>query len=168
MLEVGCGSGELGVALDAAGYDVVAVDPDAPEGPIFRRTTIEELDEPGPFNAIVAAFSLHHVEDLGAVLDKLRGLLDGVLIVDEFGWDLLDEATASHYGLDMDEWRAEHVGLHTFETLRAGLDARFAERFFASGLYFSRHLDADEDEERTLVAAGKIVPLGFRFVGSPL
>src|SRR5687768_9945052 len=67
VLEVGCGRGELALALDAAGYEVVAVDPDAPEGPIFRRTTIEELDEPGPFDAIVAAFSLHHVHDLDAV-----------------------------------------------------------------------------------------------------
>jgi SAM-dependent methyltransferase len=168
VLEVGCGRGELAYALDAAGYKVVAVDPDAPEGTIFRRTTIEELDDPGPFDAIVAAFSLHHVEDLDAVLDKLRGLLNGVLIVDEFGWDLLDERTASHYDLDMDEWRVEHADLHTFEALHEGLEARFSERYFAWGLYFSRHLEADEDEERKLIDAGEIVPLGFRFVGGPL
>ena len=40
VLEVGCGAGELALALDAAGYDVVAVDPRAPDGPIFRRTTL--------------------------------------------------------------------------------------------------------------------------------
>ena len=54
---MGCGSGELALALDVAGYDMVAVDPKAPDGPIFRRTTIEELDEPGPFDAVVASFS---------------------------------------------------------------------------------------------------------------
>jgi SAM-dependent methyltransferase len=166
VLEVGCGSGELALALSAAGYEVVAVDPDAPAGTIFRRSTIEELDEPGLFDAIVAAFSLHHVSDLDVVLDKLRGLLDGVLIVDEFGWDLIDETTASQYDLDLDEWRVEHDGLHTFKELREGLEARFTERYFARGLYFSRHLEADEDEERKLIEAGKIVPLGFRFVGS--
>jgi SAM-dependent methyltransferase len=165
VLEVGCGRGSLSLALDAAGYDVVAVDPEAPEGRIFRRTAIEELDEPGPFDAIVAAFSLHHVEDLDVVLDKLRGLLDGVLIVDEFGWDLLDDATAKQYDLDMEEWRDEHADLHRFEQLRDGLNARFTERHFAWGLYFSRHLDADEDEERELIAAGKIRPLGFQYVG---
>jgi ubiquinone/menaquinone biosynthesis C-methylase UbiE len=166
LLEVGCGHGELALALDAAGYEVVAVDPEAPEGAIFRRTTIEELDEPGPFDAIVAAFSLHHVEDLDAVLDKLRGLLDGVLVVDEFGWDLLDEATAAQYELDMDDWRDEHADLHGFEPLRRALDERFTERHFAWGPYFSVHLDADADEERRLIEAGEIRPLGFRFVGS--
>jgi SAM-dependent methyltransferase len=166
VLEVGCGRGELALALDAAGYDVVAVDPDAPEGPIFRRTTVEELNEPGPFDAIVAAFSLHHVEDLDAVLDKLCDLLDGVLIVDEFGWDLLDEATAGQYELDMDEWRLEHVDLYGFEELHRALDERFAERHFAWGPYFSVHLGADQDEERRLIGAGEIRPLGFRFVGS--
>ena len=99
---MGCGSGELALALDVAGYDVVAVDPKAPDGPIFRRTTIEELEEPGPFDAVVASFSLHHVHDLDAVLDQLRGLLapEGVVILDEFGWDLLDEQTAEQYDLD--------------------------------------------------------------------
>jgi SAM-dependent methyltransferase len=166
VLEVGSGRGELALALDAAGYEVVAVDPEAPDDPIFRRTTIEELDEPGLFDAIIAAFSLHHVEDLDLVLDKLRGLLDGVLIVDEFGWDLLDEPTARQYELDMDEWEAEHADLHGFEALHTGIEARFAERHFSWGPYFSRHLDADEDEEQQLIEAGEIRPLGFRFVGS--
>ena len=40
VLEVGCGAGELAFAIDAAGYDVVAVDPRAPAGPIFRQTTL--------------------------------------------------------------------------------------------------------------------------------
>jgi ubiquinone/menaquinone biosynthesis C-methylase UbiE len=166
VLEVGCGRGELALALAAAGYDVVAVDPDAPEGPIFRRATVEELNEPGPFDAIVAAFSLHHVEDLDAVLDKLRDLLDGVLIVDEFGWDLLDEATARQYDLDMDDWRLEHADLHRFEKVRRAMDKRFSERHFEWEPYFSRHLGADEDEELRLIEAGEIRPLGFRFVGS--
>jgi SAM-dependent methyltransferase len=166
VLEVGCGNGQLALALSGAGYDVVAVDPEAPEGPIFRRTTIEDFDDPGPFDAIVAAFSLHHVEDLDAVLDKLRALLDGVLIVDEFGWDLLDEPTAAQYDLDMDDWRDEHADLHGFDRLREGLGKRFTEHQFAWGPYFSRHLDADADEEVRLLEAGEIRPLGFRFVGA--
>ena len=166
VLEVGCGNGELALALDAAGYEVVAVDPAAPEGPIFRRTTLEELDDPGPFDAALAAFSLHHVHDLEVGLDKLRQLLGGVLIVDEFGWDLLDEPTARQYDVDMDEWRDEHADLHGFERLRSELAARFAERHFSWEPYFSRHLDADEEEERELIASGKIRALGFRYVGA--
>ncbi len=148
---------------------MVAVDPDAPEGPIFRQTTIEELDEPGPFDAVIASFSLHHIHDLDAVLDQLRELLtaeDGVLIVDEFGWDLLDDKTAELYDLDRDDWTEEHDDLHGFERLREAFDARFRERHFSPEPYFSRHLGADEEEERTRIAAGEISPLGFRYVGT--
>lgn len=165
---MGCGRGELALALAGAGYDVVAVDPEAPKGPIFRQTAIEDLDEPGPFDAVLASFSLHHVHDLDAVLDQLRGLLapEGVLILDEFGWDLLDEQTAEQYDLDPAEWRAEHDDLHGFERLRGALDARFREQDFSPGPYFSRHLGAEEEEEHDLIAAGKIRALGFRYVGS--
>lgn len=164
---MGCGRGELALALDAAGYDMVAVDPEAPAGPIFRQAAIEDLDEPGPFDAVVASFSLHHVHDLDAVLDQLRRLLapEGVLILDEFGWDLLDEPTAGQYDLDLDDWKAEHDDLHGFERLRGALEASFHEQHFSPGPYFSRHLGADEDEEHELIAAGKIRPLGFRYVG---
>ena len=167
VLEVGCGRGELALALDAAGYDVIAVDPEAPEGPIFRQTAIEDLDEPGPFDAVIASFSLHHVHDLDGVLDQLRGLLapEGMVILDEFGWDLLDEQTAEQYDRDPAEWRAEHDDLHGFERLRGALDARFDEQHFSPEPYFSRHHGADEDEEHELIAAGKIRPLGFRYVG---
>ena len=75
MLEVGCGQGQLALALDALGYDVVAVDPVAPERPMFRRIEIEELVDPQPFDAALASYSLHHVVDLERVLDKLRVLL---------------------------------------------------------------------------------------------
>jgi len=38
VLEIGCGPvGDLTSAIAAAGYDIVAVDPVAPEGPLFRR-----------------------------------------------------------------------------------------------------------------------------------
>jgi 2-polyprenyl-3-methyl-5-hydroxy-6-metoxy-1,4-benzoquinol methylase len=96
VLEVGCGRGELARALSTNGYDVVAVDPDAPEGAIFRRTTLEALDEEGRFDGALAALALHHVDDLDAALDKLHSLLHpgAPLVVREFAWDLVDEATA--------------------------------------------------------------------------
>ena len=146
MLEVGCGAGELARALDDAGYDVVAVDPDAPEGEIFRRTTIEAFDEPGPFDAVVASLSLHHIHELGGVLDKLLRLSAGPLVVNEFAWDRYEPMTP--------EWKAEHEGLHTYGVMRAELDARFEELFF---------------EWRPYPADGEDVPgLGFRYVGVPL
>ena len=59
--------------LDAAGYDILAIDL-APEGEIFERTTIEALEDPGLFEAVVASRSLHHVDDLDAALTKIAGL----------------------------------------------------------------------------------------------
>ena len=96
VLEVGCGKGDLAVALDRAGYFVTAIDPRAPEGPIFRPIGIEEFSEPGPFDHVVAILSLHHIEDIGGALDKIAELLraEGSLIVVEFAWDLIDVTTA--------------------------------------------------------------------------
>jgi SAM-dependent methyltransferase len=145
VLEVGCGQGELARALAEAGYDVLAIDPEAPDGEIFRKTTIEELDEPGPFDAVVASLSLHHVHDLGAALDKLRRLSAGPLILNEHAWDRLEPMTP--------EWEAEHEGLHGYGVMRAELDARFEEQFF---------------EWRPYPVDGVDVPgLGFRYVGVP-
>jgi SAM-dependent methyltransferase len=145
VLEVGCGKGELARALSAAGYDVVAIDPEAPEGDIFRRTTIEAFAEPGAFDAVVASMSLHHLHDLSVALDKLVRLLRGPLIVNELAWDRLEPMTP--------EWAEEHKGLHGYGAMRAELDARFEERSF---------------EWRPYPVDGVDVPgLGFRYVGVP-
>jgi len=189
ILEIGCGDGTLALALDATGYAVVAVDPVAPEGSIFRRVRFEELDDPGRFDAVVASSSLHHVEDLGTVLDKVASLLTpgGSVVVSEFAWESLDEATADWYygqmralgaalGHDVPPsgdalragWTAEHADLHTGEALLEALDARFARRLYEEQPYLYRELGgpATEALERTLVEAGAIRPLGFLYVGS--
>jgi len=103
VLEVGCGEGELARALARVGHSVTAIDPRAPEGPIFRRTRIEEFSDPGQFDHVVANLSLHHVEDLGMALGNIADLLraGGTLIVVEFAWDRIDEATA--------EWALERL-----------------------------------------------------------
>jgi SAM-dependent methyltransferase len=96
VLEVGCGEGGLARAIARAGHSVTAIDPRAPEGPIFQSVSIERFSDPGPFDHVVASLSLHHVEDLGRALEKVADSLrpGGTLIVVEFAWDRIDEATA--------------------------------------------------------------------------
>jgi Methyltransferase domain len=183
VLEVGCGEqGGVTPALIEAGYDVLAIDPQAPEGPAYLQITLEELDDPGPFGAVVAGLVLHHIDPLPAGLDKLAALAP-LLVVDEFAWNHMDEPTTNWYeshrrdlvaaGRDpkgppvMAEWRERHAGLHTYETLRAELDARYEERHFEWRPYFYRWLRSPETEplEADLVAAGAIRPIGLRYVG---
>ncbi len=40
VLEVGCGEGRLAAALADAGYEVIAIDPRAPVGHIFRQVRL--------------------------------------------------------------------------------------------------------------------------------
>jgi SAM-dependent methyltransferase len=183
VLEVGCGrEGGVAPALAQAGHDVLAVDPDAPDGPFYRRMTLEELDDPGPFDAVVAGRVLHHVDPLGPALDKLAGLAP-LLLLDEFAWNHMDEPTVDWYESqhrllvaagrkpkgppDLATWRLRHAGLHPYETLRAELDARYDEELLEWRPYFYRWLDgpASEALESTLIDADAIRPIGFRYIG---
>jgi SAM-dependent methyltransferase len=97
VLEVGCGRlGGFVPALLDGGYDAVGVDPEAPEGPSYRRLEFERYDPRWPMESAVASVSLHHVADLDEVLDRLEALLvpGGVLVVVEWAWERFDEATA--------------------------------------------------------------------------
>jgi SAM-dependent methyltransferase len=190
LLEVGCGEGELTTALAVAGFDVLGIDPAAPHGKLFRRITLEELEEPGGFDGVIAGRSLHHIRDLDAALDKIVALLrpGGVILVEEFAWDRLDqptlewlherrrvladsgegEAPGSIEAL-REEWDAEHLGLHGDARLRLGLAARFEELAFVWTPYLYRSLDgvATEVLEQALVDSGAIQALGFRYAGTP-
>ncbi len=175
VLEVGCGRGELARKLAADGYGVLAIDPRAPEGPIFQRTTLEELRDEGPFDAALASLALHHVDDLDVALDKLHSLLrrDAPLVIRDFAWDLVDESTAvwdyERLGREggLAEWRAEHEHLHGFDAMRSALEARFRQRAFAWGPYLSEYEPSEGDarEERRLIESGEIRAVGFVYVG---
>jgi SAM-dependent methyltransferase len=184
VLEVGCGEGELARALARLGYEIVAIDPRAPDGDIFQSVSLKEFAGSGPFDAVVANRALHHIPDLVGALDKMARLLrpGGRLIVHEHAWERMDEPTARWYlehrtTIDpaaprsvescLADWTADHTGLHGHEEMRAALDQRFKERFFAWTPYLYAELGGAEveQEERDLLEAGEIQAIGFNYAG---
>jgi SAM-dependent methyltransferase len=190
VLEVGCGGGEVALALAGAGYDMTAIDPRAPEGPIFRRVGIEEFSDDDGFDAVVASVSLHHLERLDAATDRIAGLLrpGGLLVVEEFAKERLAGTTARWYhrqrqsfvaaGLNdkpatddveawLAEWHESHADVSPLADVRRAIDRRFAERHAEWGPYLYDHWlhDAVEPLERALITAGAIEATGFRYVG---
>jgi SAM-dependent methyltransferase len=180
VLEIGCGDGQAALAVAAAGHEVTAIDPVAPEGPIFERVTLEEFVPSAPFDVVVASRSLHHVPDLELAVDKIAELAP-LLVVEEFAWDRFDERTAHWYLAQLDgpskstqqclrDWHDEHEGLHGHETLRTGFDRRFRERFLVWRPYLHRYpgVRADQKSEQAMIDAGEVDALGFRYVGTRL
>jgi SAM-dependent methyltransferase len=178
VLEVGCGAGELALALDAAGYEVVAIDPDAPQGRIFRQLTLEELDDPGSFHAAVAARVLHHVEPLEPAVAKLAGLAT-TLILDEFASERVDGRASAWWDRhrrtlrdpagppELHAWRLEHPDLHPSAKVLAVARRHYTERYFEWRPYLYRWLKNPQSEEveRAAIAAGELRALGYRWVG---
>jgi|SRR5439155_24519870 len=75
VLEVGCGRGQLARALARSGYEVLAIDPDAPRGQLFQAVSLEEFASIDAFDAVVASRALHHIHDLRGALEKIARLL---------------------------------------------------------------------------------------------
>ena len=179
VLEVGCGDqGGVTPALLAAGYDVLAIDPRAPEGPHYRRITLEEL-EPEPFDAVVAGRVLHHVTPLEPALAKLAGLAP-LLIADEFAFDRIDAAAQQWYERlyrersvgcdhpsgppDLDEWRSRHIDLHSSETLLSALAAVYETVELEWRPYLYHWLGGETEQlERAAMDAGELPAIGYRF-----
>lgn len=181
MLEIGCGeAGGLVAELAAQGYDSLGVDPRAPAGERFVAAEFQRLD--GSWDAVVAGRVLHHVEPLGPSLDHLASLAP-LLIVDEFGRNLIDEAAQDWYEAQhrmlvaagqqpigpplLDDWRGRHAGLHGDDVLLAALRERYDERVCERVPYLYRWLGGPSSEalEQALVAASAFPAIGYRWAG---
>jgi Methyltransferase domain len=182
VLEIGCGErGGITPRLVEAGYDAVGVDPLAPAGERYRRVRFQELAGE-TYDAVVAERVLHHVHPLEASFERLASLAP-LLIVDEFAWNRIDDATGDWYAAqhralrasgadpkgpaDLGEWRAKWTDLHPDDVLRSALAARYEERVYEPRPYLYRWLGGPSTEtlEAGLVSAGAIPPIGFRWVG---
>jgi SAM-dependent methyltransferase len=196
VVELGCGSaGGLVPALLADGYEAIGIDPEAPDGPSYRRVEFERCELPSEVDAVVASVSLHHVGDPGEVLDRIAGALQpgGTVVVLEWDWESFDEASArwgferldlaaepkgwlhrgyEHWqasGLPWDDylrgWAAGH-GLHSARALIDGLDARFERVSCERGAYLFLELaQTTEADELDAIAAGRIRALRVDWVG---
>jgi SAM-dependent methyltransferase len=195
VLEIGCGTaGGFVPAISELGHHAAGVDPDAPTGPGYHRSQFEHHEPADPVDAIVACVSLHHVGDLGHVLDRAAAALapGGTLIVVEWAYERFDEATArwcfdrlpgsgeqgwlhSH----RDAWHASGQPWHSYldawvrrERLHSGraivqaLQARFRTRLFTRAPYFFPDLQSSEADEKAAAEAGEIRATGIRYVAT--
>jgi len=182
VLEVGCGDeGGLVQVLAKRGYDVLGIDPRAPDGERYLRSEFQEVAHvlaAEPWDAVIAARVLHHVEPLDdgvALLARLAPLL----LVDEFAPDLIIGAAQTWYETrrsaagkvqapeSIDEWRRRHPDLHEHKVVLGTLRRHYQERELIWVPYFHRWLrsSAVEAEERVAIETGVIRPVGWRWVG---
>src|SRR5262249_35503901 len=105
-LEVGCGDGRLAARLSADGYDVTAIDLDGDVVAAARARGVHATKadwlayaDRATYDAILFTRSLHHIHDLDAAvvrcLDRLAS--DGLVVVDDFAIEAMDEATAEWF-----------------------------------------------------------------------
>ncbi len=195
VLEVGCGPiGGFVPALRREGHEATGVDPLAPSATCYHRCNFEQYKPTRQADVVIASTSLHHVADLEVVLDKITAALAprGSIIVVEWAWERVDEATAvwcferldpsaspSWLSERRDEWQAAGgtwgsyftawataQGLHPSDTIRTALDRRFHCQVSADGPYFFPDLnEVPEVAEQSAIDSAAIQPAATRYVG---
>ncbi len=196
VVEIGCGPlGGFVPMLESAGYQATGVDPEAPAGPSYRKVEFERSEVPGPVDAVVACTSLHHVADLGVVLDLVNTVLvpGGVLVIVEWARERFDEATArwcfarlpepeqdhdwlrhrqadwQQSGQSWDDYLrswADAEGMHAGQDILNELEARFDSHPVTYGpFFFSDLADTTEADEQAAIDAGLIRANRIQYVG---
>jgi SAM-dependent methyltransferase len=189
VLEIGCGAGELARSLAAAGYEITAIDPEAPAGEIFQRVGIEDFEGTGPFDAVVASRSLHHIPNLAAAVERIAALLrpGGTLVLAEFARERMRGSTAAWYHRQrqalaavgaappvadrcedwLRSWEEHHGDLHAAASILEEVARRFDERHLEWTPYLFEHQldEALEPLEHALIERGLLEPTGLRYAG---
>ncbi|HEY7198942.1 MAG TPA: methyltransferase domain-containing protein [Candidatus Dormibacteraeota bacterium] len=102
VVEVGCGRGELAAALQAAGYEVTALDADPDAVAAARAAGVparhaDFLDgDAERHDAVLFTRSLHHIASLDRAV-ALAAEAGPIVIVDEFARERADAATAAWF-----------------------------------------------------------------------
>jgi SAM-dependent methyltransferase len=105
ILDVGCGSGQVGGRLADLGYEVTGIDVDRDAVATTRRHGVRAVRadlrtfRSAPYDAVICVFSLHHMGPLSRVGAKLRSLVrpDGRLVVSDYAWEDADRPTAAYW-----------------------------------------------------------------------
>jgi len=174
VLDVGCGDGAMTRELWAQGYAVTGIDPQAPEGQAFIRTTLEDFASRAPFDAAVALRSLHHVGDLERAVESLwQAVRPGAkVIVLEWAVERLDDSVwewLERHGLEDHAHEGEHrVPPHVIPLtdVMAAMAERFDLRFEERGTFLARERGREDlhATEEAAIAAGELQALGARLV----
>jgi SAM-dependent methyltransferase len=99
ILDIGCGSGILALALQNRGYEVLAIDEDPEMVAAAEALGVRAVSARFPaglkskFDGIIFSQSLHHIHDGNATVDATSDLLSpkGVVVVEEVGGTALPE-----------------------------------------------------------------------------
>jgi len=137
VVEIGCGPlGGFVPMLREAGFGALGIDPEAPEGPGYLRMEFERYEPRGPAAAIVASVSLHHVADVGQVLDLAGAALapGGLVLVVEWARERFDEATA--------RWCFDRLPAAEDQGEHAGWLARHRDQWRASGQPWDEYIES--------------------------
>ena len=169
VVDVGCGAGAMTRELRERGYQVTGVDPNAPDGPEFVRSRLEDFAPERAFDAAVALRSLHHVDDLERAVERLwKALAPGArVVVLEWAVERVDDsvwAWLGRHGLDDGRRVPPHV--IPLETVMAGMGDRFTLLFEERGTFLARERGREDLHvaEEAAIAAGELQALGARLV----
>ena len=101
ILEIGCGEGQVAAALQKLGHHVTGLDSDAECVARARRAGVSAFQSRWPdfdtdmVDAVLFTRSLHHIEPLDDAVRRATEILatDGILLVEDFAFHQIDEAT---------------------------------------------------------------------------
>jgi SAM-dependent methyltransferase len=103
ILEFGCGKGHVAKQLESLGYNVTAFDPSEKSIEQAKKNgvnaTVQDLltyETDTKFDVVIGVLVLHHIPEITKALEKIKSILKpgGLLLIDEFGRDMIDRASA--------------------------------------------------------------------------
>ncbi|MFL5802673.1 MAG: class I SAM-dependent methyltransferase [Roseiflexaceae bacterium] len=162
ILDVGCGTGLVACRLQAHGYDVVAIDESAE---LVQQTRALGVDAQiaawpsfvgTPFDVVLFARSLHHIQPLTAAVEHAYRLLvpSGLVLVDDFAWTEIDPVSA--------EWFYSIVRLLSTCQVLVEQEDSFATELVRSGGEFTFWQQSHDHELHTVTAMWSVLQHHFQ------